>query len=67
MSTRGLIALILLCCASAPAAPVLQSAAFKHHVDAFNAMEPEDLVNHVPNAGWHFLVPARCPTVATTA
>jgi hypothetical protein len=56
MTTRGLIALVLLCCASAPAASVLDPAAFKHHVDAFNALETEDVVNHVPNASaWQWM------------
>ncbi len=28
---------------------VLDPGAFKHHVDFFNGMEPENIVNHVPN------------------
>jgi len=28
---------------------VLDAGAFKHHVDFFNGMEPENIVNHVPN------------------
>ena len=28
---------------------VLDARAFKHHVDFFNGMEPENIVNHVPN------------------
>ena len=28
---------------------VLDAATFKHHVDFFNTMEPENIVNHVPN------------------
>lgn len=28
---------------------ILEPAAFKHHVDFFNTMEPENIINHVPN------------------
>ena len=28
---------------------VLDAAAFAHHVDFFNGMEPETIVNHIPN------------------
>jgi hypothetical protein len=28
---------------------VLDAEAFRHHVDFFNGMEPENIVNHVPN------------------
>ncbi|MFC1633996.1 glycosyl hydrolase family 65 protein [Planctomycetota bacterium] len=28
---------------------VLDTATFKHHIDFFNTMEPENIVNHVPN------------------
>jgi len=28
---------------------ILDAATFKHHVDFFNTMEPENIVNHVPN------------------
>jgi hypothetical protein len=58
------LAASLLLCASAearaaeapPPAAVLKAEAFKHHVDRFNVMEPEGLVNHVPNAdAWAWL------------
>jgi hypothetical protein len=41
----------------ASAAPaVLKPDAFQHHVDGFNAMEPEDVVNHIPNSGaWKWM------------
>ncbi|UCG57697.1 MAG: hypothetical protein JSU70_22885 [Phycisphaerales bacterium] len=28
---------------------ILDAGAFKHHVDFFNSMEPENIVNHIPN------------------
>jgi DUF1680 family protein len=33
----------------APALFILDAQAFKHHVDFFNGMEPENIVNYVPN------------------
>lgn len=36
---------------------VLDADAFKHHVDFFNGMEPENIVNHIPNRqAWEWMV-----------
>jgi hypothetical protein len=36
---------------------VLHADAFKHHVDFFNRMEPENIVNHIPNQqSWEWMV-----------
>jgi len=36
---------------------LLDTATFKHHVDFFNTMEPENIVNHVPNRdAWAWMV-----------
>jgi len=36
---------------------VLDASAFKHHVDFFNRMEPENIVNFIPNSeSWEWLV-----------
>jgi hypothetical protein len=36
---------------------ILNSNDFKHHIDFFNAMEPENIVNFIPNSGsWEWLV-----------
>jgi hypothetical protein len=36
--------------------PVLHEVAFKHHVDCFNGMEPENIVNHISNAqSWEWI------------
>jgi DUF1680 family protein len=36
---------------------ILDSDDFKHHVDFFNAMEPENIVNFIPNSGsWEWLI-----------
>ncbi len=41
---------------AAPTSPVLKSAAFKHHVDTFNADDDEPYANAIPNAkAWDFL------------
>ncbi len=52
-----LIAILPLGAGTASAAPaVLKSDAFKHHVEGFNAMEPEEVVNHIPDAGaWRWM------------
>jgi hypothetical protein len=46
--------------------PLLQADNFKHHIDFFNAMEPEDVVNLIPNSqSWEWLKgnipPFTCP------
>lgn len=42
--------------AFASAFPVLKPAAFARHIEHFNAMEPETIVNHIPNAqSWDWL------------
>lgn len=42
--------------AAEPFFAVLNPAAFAHHIERFNAMEPETVVNHVPNAeAWPWL------------
>jgi DUF1680 family protein len=36
---------------------ILNSDDFKHHIDFFNTMEPENIVNFIPNSGsWEWLV-----------
>lgn len=36
---------------------VLDTDAFKHHVEFFNRMEPENIVNHIPNAeSWVWMI-----------
>jgi hypothetical protein len=36
--------------------PILDPESFKHHVDYFNTMEPEDIVNMVPNSrSWQWM------------
>ncbi len=45
-------------CASAPShpSPVLEPKAFEHFVDTFNTMEPEGVVNAIPNsAAWNWM------------
>jgi hypothetical protein len=52
----------LLCAAAAlPAAPaagtaILDAERFRHHVDAFNRMDAEDVANFIPNAqAWEWM------------
>ena len=52
-------------------APVLNYQAFAHHVEKFNTMEPETVVNHVPDAqAWDWMqqnVPRfECPDAQIT-
>jgi hypothetical protein len=42
--------------ANSPVEPLLAPAAFEHHIVKFNAMEPETVVNAIPNAAaWEWL------------
>jgi len=52
-----LVAIIAMAVAELSAEPaVLKYDAFRHHVDKFNAMEPELVVNHVPDAqAWEWI------------
>src|SRR5580693_9529198 len=55
--TIALAAIFLTGCATSSAPkPALQPQAFEHYVDYFNTMEPEGVVNAIPNAAaWDWM------------
>jgi hypothetical protein len=58
----GVLAVLAAVAPSAAGEPVLTPAAFAHHVEHFNTMEDESVVNEVPNAGaWAWMQEAGVP------